>query len=261
MADSVAEPSMSCSTRRPTSTRTTSELMDPLCAVRWVRTAHRAIHLQRDHLTFLDAATGDGDHGTNLARAFDLARAGLEGEDPTPRATVGSVLLATGETLRATAGGASGALQGGAWRAAGAALHDEHAVDASALADALRHGLATIQALGAAEVGDKTCVDAYAPAVEALEHAARAGANLYTATAAAAAAAAAGARSTTALKATRGRAYFHGWNGIGDQDPGAASTALIFGALHDSFAEQRPPSAGWLEPAATRSRCGRGRSS
>ena len=48
----------------------------------WIVRAAAAIEASRDHLTQLDAAIGDADHGTNLARGFTAAVAALEGGSP-----------------------------------------------------------------------------------------------------------------------------------------------------------------------------------
>ena len=85
--------------------------------------------------------------------------------------------------------------------------------------------------LGAAAPGDKTMVDALAPAVAALRSSIAAGEPLERALAAAAAAAEAGARATIPLQARKGRASYLGKRSIGHPDPGATSTAIIVRAL------------------------------
>ncbi|WP_344446321.1 DAK2 domain-containing protein, partial [Kitasatospora nipponensis] len=112
--------------------------------------------------------------------------------------------------------------------------------DLPALADALRAGLGAVRSLGGAAVGDKTMVDAFDPAVAALERAALDGFTLREAGALAAEAAEAGARATEPLVARKGRASYLGERSAGHRDPGAASTALLFRALADA-ASNRPP--------------------
>lgn len=99
----------------------------------WLERAAAAVEEQRDHLTKLDAAIGDGDHGINLSRGFAAIMAALpEASTPTP----GSVLVLAGSTLISKVGGASGPLYGMAFRQAGKALADAADVDAQALAEA-----------------------------------------------------------------------------------------------------------------------------
>jgi dihydroxyacetone kinase-like protein len=197
----------------------------------WVGAAARAVEEQRDHLTQLDAAIGDADHGVNLARGFTAVLTALEAATP---ATPGAVLTLTGSTLISKVGGASGPLYGVAFRRAGKALGDAADVDLPALAAALEAALAGVQQLGAAREGDKTMVDALAPATGAFSKAISEGASPADALSALAEAAQAGAEATISMQALKGRASYLGPRSVGHEDPGAASTALILGALRDA---------------------------
>ncbi|HEY6695594.1 MAG TPA: dihydroxyacetone kinase subunit DhaL [Solirubrobacteraceae bacterium] len=194
----------------------------------WMAEIGAAVRAQRDQLTQLDAAIGDGDHGTNMVRGFDAVEKALAGRG---QDAPGQVLITCGRTLVATVGGASGPLWGSALRRAGRSLGDAPEIDGAQLAGALDAALAAIQELGAAEVGDKTIVDALQPAITALQTALGTGEPLVAALEAAAAAAEEGARATVPLQARKGRASYLGERSIGHQDPGATSTALIMRAL------------------------------
>jgi len=195
----------------------------------WILSAARVIEANRDHLTQLDAAIGDADHGINLARGFAAVAAAI-GEAATP----GAVLTATGATLISKVGGASGPLYGVAFRRAGKALGVAAEVDLAALDAALEAALAGVQQLGAAREGDKTMVDALAPATRAFAGAIADGASQAGALSALAAAAEAGAAATVSMEARKGRASYLGPRSVGHEDPGAASTALILAALRDA---------------------------
>jgi phosphoenolpyruvate---glycerone phosphotransferase subunit DhaL len=197
----------------------------------WITVAARTVEEQRDHLTQLDAAIGDADHGVNLARGFTAVLSALEAATP---ATPGAVLTLTGATLISKVGGASGPLYGVAFRRAGKALGDAPDVDLPALAGALEAALAGVQQLGAAREGDKTMVDALAPASGAFSKAISEGASPADALSALAEAAQAGAAATISMQALKGRASYLGPRSVGHEDPGAASTALILGALRDA---------------------------
>jgi phosphoenolpyruvate---glycerone phosphotransferase subunit DhaL len=197
----------------------------------WIAGAARVIEEQREHLTQLDAAIGDADHGINLSRGFTAVLSALESAAP---ATPGAVLTLTGSTLISKVGGASGPLYGMAFRGAGKALGDAADVDLPGLAAALEAALAGVQRLGAAREGDKTMVDALAPATGAFSKAIAEGASQAGALAALAAAARAGAAATIPMQALKGRASYLGPRSVGHEDPGAASTALILGALRDA---------------------------
>ncbi len=173
----------------------------------WVAEIAAVVETQRDHLTQLDSAIGDADHGINLARGFGAVQAALaQASTPTP----GSVLMLTGSTLISKVGGASGPLYGTAFRQAGKALGDVPEVDLAALAGALEAALSGVQKLGAAREGDKTMVDALAPAASVLSKAVAEGASLADALAALAEAADAGAQATIPMQALKGRASYLG---------------------------------------------------
>lgn len=200
----------------------------------WMTGTADVIAQQRDHLTHLDAAIGDGDHGTNMDRGFTAVREALAGlgDDARP----GAVLTLAGKTLVSKVGGASGPLWGTALRRAGRALGDAEQVDGPALAGALDAALGAVTELGAAQAGDKTMVDALAPAVAALHAELDGGASLVDAVDAAARAAEEGAHATTPLQARKGRASYLGERSIGHEDPGAHSTGLVLRALHAALA-------------------------
>ena len=203
----------------------------------WITTTAAVIDANRDHLTQLDAAIGDADHGTNLSRGFTAVLAALEEAQP---ATPGAVLTLTGSTLISKVGGASGPLYGMAFRRAGKSLGDATDVGLTQLAAALGAALAGVQGLGAASEGDKTMVDALIPAIAALEKAAAEGASEPDALTAMASAASAGAVATIPLLALKGRASYLGSRSVGHEDPGAASTALILTALRDTVLAAAP---------------------
>ena len=194
----------------------------------WMNEVSAAVAAEADHLTQLDSAIGDGDHGVNMTRGFRAVNEALDGQDGSPP---GKQLILAGKTLVSTVGGASGPLWGTALRRAGRALGDAPELDGAALVSALDAALAGVIELGAAEPGDKTMVDALGPAVSALREAVEGGSALPAALSAAAAAALEGARATVPMQARKGRASYLGERSIGHEDPGAASTTLIIAAL------------------------------
>ena len=198
---------------------------------RWLDEAAAQIHRNRDFLTQLDAAIGDADHGVNMDRGFSAARDGLVVGVPT---TPGALLDQAGATLVLRVGGAAGPLFGTALRRAAAALGEAEILDGETLLRAMRAGLDGIQRLGAAVEGDKTIVDAYAPAMLAFERGLRGGRDVPSAAVKAAAAADAGARATVPMQARKGRASYLGERSVGHQDAGATSAALVIRALEQA---------------------------
>jgi phosphoenolpyruvate---glycerone phosphotransferase subunit DhaL len=197
---------------------------------RWLESAAATLREQRDYLTQLDAAIGDADHGTNMDRGFTAVVDKLGGLDAAP----GKLLTTAGATLVSTVGGASGPLWGTAFRRAGRALGDAEEFGGAELALAFEAALEGVVELGAAQEGDKTMVDALAPAVHALRAQLDGGGDVAAALAAARAACEEGMRATTPMQASKGRASYLGERSIGHQDPGATSTALIVAALEQA---------------------------
>jgi dihydroxyacetone kinase-like protein len=204
--------------------------VDSHTVVTWMRETAADVAAQADHLTQLDAAIGDGDHGINMNRGFTAVVAVLDGQEEA--LPPGRVLVLSGKTLVSTVGGASGPLWGSFLRAVGRSLGAAATVDGEALATALEAGVAAVQDLGAAVPGDKTMVDALVPAVGALRGAVTDGVALDAALEQAAVAAQEGARATVPLQARKGRASYLGERSVGHEDPGAASAALVLRALH-----------------------------
>jgi len=194
----------------------------------WVREMLRLVEQNKDHLTSLDSAIGDADHGVNLLRGFTAVMVALDKKEPEGP---GEVLVTTGSTLISTVGGASGPLYGSAFRSAGKAQGKDADVTPAQFANALHEALAAIRKLGAASVGDKTMVDAFTPAADAFQAAVDDGATLQAAAKLASQAAEEGAEATIPLQALKGRASYLGPRSVGHQDPGATSTALLFSAL------------------------------
>ncbi|MDH4111062.1 MAG: dihydroxyacetone kinase subunit DhaL [Actinomycetota bacterium] len=203
---------------------------------RWVRGSADEMAANRDFLTQLDAAIGDADHGVNMDRGFSAAVIDLDATTDLPP---GELLIRVGGTLIYRVGGAAGPLYGTCLRRAGESLGDAQVFDGEALLTALRVGLGGIQKLGAAEEGDKTIVDAYAPALTAFERELRAGGDAAIAARKAVEAARDGMRATVPMQARKGRASYLGPRSVGHQDPGATSTASLFAALAGALDGER----------------------
>jgi dihydroxyacetone kinase-like protein len=185
----------------------------------WLQEFARLIAEYRTELSELDAAIGDGDHGTNMDRGMHAVVAGLAGD------TIGDVAKQAGMTLVSTVGGASGPLYGTFFLRFAASTGAAAEIDATQFAAAMRAGLDGIVARGKAEPEDKTMFDALAPAVQTLETSAAV--NFSDALHAAADAADKGRDATIEMLARKGRASYLGERSIGHQDPGATSAALL----------------------------------
>lgn len=197
--------------------------LDAAAVRAWAETFLDAAEREAAALGDLDRASGDGDFGTNLLTSVRSARA-LVARDPGERPA--EPFTALSASFMAS-GGTSGPLFGMWFRELARAAGEASAIGTVELADGLAAGLATVRRLGGADVGDKTMIDAMAPAADALAAAARSGAAPAAALATAAWAAREAAEATVSLVARRGRASYVGEAGRGVVDPGAATVALF----------------------------------
>jgi dihydroxyacetone kinase-like protein len=196
----------------------------------WVRSTAAVIEEHAAALTKLDSAIGDGDHGTNMNRGF---RAALQRLDGLQAEDFSSLLKAVGMALIGKVGGASGPLYGSLFLGMAKELGDTGEVEDRRLAAALRAGYDSVVARGKAQLEDKTMLDAWHPALEALDAALAGGQELGPALDQAAEAAEAGMKATIPMVARKGRASYLGERSRDHQDPGATSSHLIVKSLAD----------------------------
>jgi dihydroxyacetone kinase-like protein len=194
----------------------------------WLRAFARLVAEHRAELTDLDAAIGDADHGDNMNRGMVAVASGLSG------VTVAALVKRAGMTLVSSVGGASGPLYGTFFLRFATEAGELDELDLSRFAAAMRAGLDGLMARGKAGPGDKTMIDALAPAVEALEH--HRDDPRSVALEAARRAADEGRDATVAMLARKGRASYLGERSIGHQDPGATSAALLIQAAAETLA-------------------------
>ena len=193
----------------------------------WIERFAELVEQNKEELTDLDAAIGDGDHGLNMDRGLQAVLAALA---ESPPETAGPLLTKAGMVLVSTVGGASGPLYGTFFLRLGATIGEVSDVSLTDFAKAMRVGLDGIVARGRAEAGDKTMYDALAPAIAALDAAAAAGVEPAEAFRLASAAAEGGRDATTPMLARKGRASYLGERSVGHQDPGATSAAMLLTA-------------------------------
>ena len=192
---------------------------------RMIRSAADKIRANREELSKLDSAIGDGDHGTTIARAMGIAEKVIEASE---KKEIKGLLKDVGWGVMGVDGGATGPLLGSFLMGLSNGIDEQDAIDCPILAAMFEAGLAGVRRQSKAQIGDKTMMDALLPAVDAIRQAADEGKSVKEALQQAAEAAENGAVSTKEFKARFGRAKNLGERTIGFQDPGATSMALIF---------------------------------
>lgn len=200
-------------------------------AVGFIDVISRQLTAHRDHLNQLDSALGDGDHGTGISTAFEVAVKAIDGID---YPTFSDVWKTTATVLMNRMGGASGALFGTFFLKGVRFTQEKTGLSKEDMDGILQAGLDGVKLRGKSDIGDKTMVDALQPAVDAFVESD----SFSDGWQKAALAARHGAESTAGLVAKHGRAKFIGERAIGHQDAGATTIALMFEAIHDYWEER-----------------------
>lgn len=193
-----------------------------------------ALEHAEGRLTDLDSRAGDGDLGASMARGAAAIRA----LQPSAWATPETALTATADALRRAIAGSSGPFYAAALMRAGRMLADKPAPAPADWTEAFAAAVASIGEIGGARPGDRTMLDALAPALEAWKSAIAAGRPASAALRAAADAAEAGAAATAAMEPRLGRASYLGKRAVGTPDGGAVAVAIWMRALAQATARQ-----------------------
>lgn len=185
---------------------------------------------KEDELSKYDAVIGDGDHGITMARGAMAAKEKILNLQD---GSCADYFKLYGRTLVSTLGGAMGPMFGSIFLELAKACNGVETVGLNELAAGLKHALDKIVELGGASVGDKTMVDAIAPAVTALQKAALDCASFQEGLHSAVSAAHEGMKNTIPLIAKRSRSRYLQEKAIGHQDAGATSFYYLMKRISD----------------------------
>lgn len=185
-------------------------------ALRWLNDFGERVQENKQLLSDLDQAIGDGDHGINMARGLSELKKAFADKQPTD---LKDVFKTAGMTMVSKVGGASGPLYGTAFLNMSKAVESE-TIDSVGLTKVIEAGLEGIEKRGKSHAGEKTMIDVWEPVIHALHQE-----DLTDDVVDAA------LQKTKDLKATKGRASYLGERSIGHLDPGAYSSALLFHAM------------------------------
>ena len=166
-----------------------------------------------------------------MKRGMEAVKVQLGGLDPS---SVEQVFVNTGTAMMTSMGGASGAIFGTVYRAGGKALAGRATFDAEGLALLLEAALEGVMKRGGAKPGDKTMIDAVAPAATKAREST--GLSLTEALKVVAQAAADGTEASKAMIAQFGRAKTLGEACLGFPDAGALSVTIMLSTMRDYVA-------------------------
>lgn len=203
--------------------------------VRAIENLCATIEREKEFLSELDGAIGDGDHGVNMAKCFREVKKNF------PRSLdqdIESIFKGVGMIVLNSVGGAMGALYGTFFLRLAQESAGKAELDLSDLVKMLQAGEKGILDIGKAQLGDKTMIDSISPAVRALEEAEKAGKSLSEALRDFDVAARKGMESTKEMVARIGRASRLGERTIGHQDAGATSCYFILRSIASGYTDE-----------------------
>lgn len=194
-----------------------SSMLTLTTAQQWLDEFALAINKHKEYLSELDLAIGDGDHGGNMVRGVEEYNKQIESNPPK---SITDLLNLMGMSMISKVGGSSGQLYGSAFVSMSKASVGKEELNYDEIVELLEKGFQGIQRVGKIQVGDKTMLDMWSPAVEYLKM------NKLTVDVIEKI-----KQETATLQAKKGRASYLGERSIGHIDPGAASSSLLFKAL------------------------------
>ena len=201
---------------------------------RWIRSFAEAIAENKDYLTALDSEIGDADHGINMNRGMTAV---VQKLDASSDDDIAGTFKTVGMTLVSSVGGAGGPLYGTLFLQFGLSVAAKQTLELADWAQMVGAGVEGVRGRGKAELGDKTMLDALAPARDALDAAVGQGLAFGDALSSAAAAAEGGMMATIPLVARKGRASYLGERSAGHQDPGATSSWMLMRTAAETLAD------------------------
>lgn len=118
-------------------------------------------------LTEVDSVIGDGDHGVGMSGGMKKAKEALAKIENPP--DINTLYKSVGMAMLNSMGGASGVIFGTMFLGGIKGAESSSELDCAMLKAIFRKSLDSIKVRGQAQMGDKTMVDAYEPAVMAME--------------------------------------------------------------------------------------------
>ncbi|MBV1818741.1 dihydroxyacetone kinase subunit DhaL [Clostridium cochlearium] len=200
-----------------------------------VKNIGKIMEENKEFLTELDLAIGDGDHGINMNKGFKAVTDKLEN---TSINTIQDIFKNTAMALISNVGGASGPLYGTIFMKASSVVGGKEELNIEDFEKILEASLEGVKARGKAQKGDKTMIDAIEPSLEALKTGIKEGLNTKKILENMKDEALKGVNYTKDIIARKGRASYLGERSIGHQDPGATSSYLILNEIYKYICEK-----------------------
>lgn len=201
-------------------------------AIRWLTITNNKIIEQQNHLTDLDVAIGDGDHGLHMVRGFQAVVENIERKSIAGLPTVAVIMKSSAIILMTTVGGASGILYATAFLRMATVFQDTVTINHQTFTEALQRAVAGIKRRGNVEYGEKTMLDVWIAVMQLFETS-----TVFPTATTIEQTARHAMENTQKRVATKGKAAMYGKSSNGHIDPGAASTYYLFASLAEMCKE------------------------
>ncbi|ADR24553.1 dihydroxyacetone kinase, L subunit [Mycoplasma leachii PG50] len=192
----------------------------------------KVINENKEELSQLDAAIGDGDHGHNMSRGFLKVVEELENNSYDD---IGSIFKKVGMVLVSNVGGASGPLYGTAFLKAAISINNKREIDMNDFSICLQQAVDGIKIRGKANVGDKTMLDVLQPVSDLIKDLINQKYLAKDILVKVVELAYKRVEATKEIIAKKGRASYLGQRSIGHKDPGAYSSYLILKCISENI--------------------------
>ena len=190
------------------------------------------VEKEKDYLSELDRATGDGDHGVTMSIGWNAVKEKITTLDD--NLTFDKICIQIASSFLSAVGASAGPLYATALMRGGAKLKDLSVINSSHISDFFEAAANGIQDRGKANLGDKTMLDVWFPAAEKIKETSNNTEDIIEILEKGSHAANESMLSTKEMLSKKGRSSKLGERSKGHIDPGAASSALIFKTFHEA---------------------------
>ena len=190
------------------------------------------VEKEKDYLSELDRATGDGDHGVTMSIGWNAVKEKITTLDD--NLTFDKICMQIASSFLSAVGASAGPLYATALMRGGAKLKDLSVINSSHISDFFQAAANGIQDRGKANLGDKTMLDVWLPTAEKIKEASNNTEDIIKILEKGSHAANESMLSTKEMLSKKGRSSKLGERSKGHIDPGAASSALIFRTFHEA---------------------------
>jgi len=198
-----------------------------------IKTLSEVAITNQGYFSDLDGVVGDGDFGNSIATGFiEVSKTKWEGLD---RNSTGSFLKSVAEAFMGSVGGVSGSIWGTAFLRMGIKAGDKQDLTAKDLIEMLWSAAEGMKKRGKSDIGDKTLLDAFIPAVEAFEKVINLGGTAIEGLERAAIVAHEKTEEIKPWIAKRGRASYSGERSCNTYDAGSVAIAMMAKKLVEVF--------------------------